>query len=88
MKKLLENLNYNLLIGVFLASMLGSLSLTALLQYAIEPGVPLTIEARIALTLAGLAIYAAVVCITFYVTVPEYRPALRRILGDKEQTES
>lgn len=84
MKKLLQNLNFNQLLGVFLASMFGSVSLTALLQYAIEPGAPLTLDARIALTIVGIVVYAAVVWITFYVTVPEYRPALRRIIGSKE----
>ncbi len=85
MKKLLENLNFNQLIGVFLASMFGSLCLTGLLQYAVEPGAPLTLDARIALTIVGVVVYAAVVWITFYVTVPEYRPALRRIIGSKEE---
>lgn len=85
MKKLMEKLNFNHLLGVFLASMFGSLCLTGLLQHAVEPGVPVALETRIALTLVGIAVYAAVVWITFYVTVPEYRPALRRIIGSKEQ---
>lgn len=79
MKKLFQNLNLNQLAAVFLASLLGSLSLTALIHFATEPGVPLALEARIALTLVGIAVYAAVVWLTFYVMVPEARPALRRI---------
>lgn len=85
MKKLLQNLNFNHLLGVFLASMFGSLCLTGMLQFATEPGVALALETRIALTLAGIAVYAAVVWITFYVTVPEYRPALRRILSSSNR---
>lgn len=79
MKRLLQNVNLNQLAAVFLASMLGSLSLTALLHFSTEPGMPLALEARIALTLAGIVVYAAVVWLTFYVMVPEARPALRRI---------
>ena len=81
MKKHLESINVNHLCAVFVASMLGSLSLTALLQYATKPGVPLTLDARIGLTLAGVIVYAAVVWLTFYLIVPEYRSALRRIVG-------
>lgn len=83
MKKQLQQLNLNHLVAVFLASMFGSLSLTALLQYAIEPGTALALDVRIALTLVGMAVYAAVVWLTFYLLVPEYRPALLRIVGHK-----
>lgn len=79
MKKQLQDLNLQYLGAIFLASMLGSLSLTALLQLAVEPGVPLALEARIALTLAGLVVYAAVLWLTFYIMIPDARPALRRI---------
>ena len=83
MKKQLQQLNLNHLLAVFLASMFGSLSLTALLQYATQPGTMLALDVRIALTLVGIAIYAAVVWLTFYLLVPEYRPALLRIVGHK-----
>ena len=80
MKKQFQQLNLNHLVAVFLASMFGSLSLTALLQYATEPGAPLALDLRIALTVAGIVLYAAVVWLTFYLIVPEYRPALLRIM--------
>ena len=79
MREKLQKLNLHHLCAVFLASMLGSLSLTALVYVATEPGAPLAAEARVALTLAGVAVYAAVVWLTFYVMLPEARPALRRI---------
>jgi len=81
MKKQLKELNLNQLAAVFLASMMGSLCLTALMQYAIAPGLPLALDERIALTLAGILVYTAIVGLTFYIMVPEYRPALRRIVG-------
>lgn len=84
MKKLLQDLDLHYLGAVFLASMLGSVSLTTLLQFSTEPGAPLTLEARIALTLAGLVLYAVVVWLTFYVMVPDARPALRRIIVRKD----
>lgn len=84
MKKYFKNLNVNHLTAVFLASMFGSLSLTALLNSAIEPGAALPIDARIALTLMAVVTYAAIVWLTFYLIVPEYRPALRRIIGGRE----
>jgi hypothetical protein len=84
MRKYLQNLNVNHLAAVFLASMLGSLSLTALLNSATEPGAPLALETRIALTLVAVLVYATIVWLTFYLIVPEYRPALRRIIGGQK----
>lgn len=84
MKKLLQDLDIHYLGAVFLASMLGSVSLTTLLQFSTEPGAPLALEARIALTLAGIVLYAVVVWLTFYVMVPDARPALRRIVVRKD----
>lgn len=80
MKKHLQNLNLNYLSAVFLASLFGSLSVTALLQWLTTPGQPVSVLARTAITLAAIILFAAIVWTTFYIVVPEYRPALRRLL--------
>ncbi len=83
MKKQLKQFNLNHLTAVFLASMFGSLSLTSLLTYSTEPGAPLPLDERIALTLIAIVVYATIVWFTFYLLIPEYRPALLRIVRHK-----
>lgn len=81
MKKLLQQLDFRFLSAVFLASAFSSMTLTAFLNVATQPGEALTLSARILLTAAGVALYAIVVWLTFYLVLPDYRPALRRILA-------
>ncbi len=83
MKKPFRKINLNQLAAVFLASMFGSISLTAMMQHANEPGAQLALDVRIGLTFVGIVVYAAIVWLTFFLLVPEYRPALLRIIGDK-----
>ena len=80
MKEKIQNLNMNHLAAVFLASMLGSLCITTMLHLATQPGVPLSVSARVLLTAVGVILYAVIVWSTFYFIVPEYRPALRSIV--------
>jgi hypothetical protein len=79
MKKL-RDLQLNHLLGVFLASMFGSITLSALFNYAVEPGMPLALLPRIALTAAAMVIYAAVAWLTFYLVVPDSRTALLNLV--------
>lgn len=79
MKKQFQNVNLNYLSAVFLSSMLGSLSVTALMQQLTEPGESLSFIARAGITLIAIVLFAAVVGTTFYIVVPEFRPILRRL---------
>lgn len=81
MKKQLQQLDFRFLTAVFLASTFGSMSLTGFLTYATQPGAALTLSMRILLTIAGIVLYAVVLWLTFYLVLPEYRPALRHILS-------
>lgn len=56
--------------------MFGSMILTGFLNAATEPGARLTIIDRTLLTASGIALYAAVLCLVFYLTLPEYRPTM------------
>ena len=67
------------LIAIFLASMFGSLVLTLLMGHAVQPGVPLPLLERLLLTAAGVFAYAMIVWLTFYIVVPQWRPALRSL---------
>jgi hypothetical protein len=78
--KRLHNLHVEYLVAVFLASMFGSLILTLLMSHAVEPGVPLPLLPRVLLTAAAMVIYAMVVWLTFYIVVPQWRPALRNLV--------
>jgi len=75
----MEKSNERCLIAVFLASLLGSLVLTLLMSHAVEPGVPLYLLERLLLTAGGVLAYAMIVWLTFYIVVPQWRPALRSL---------
>ena len=75
----MEKSNERCLIAVFLASLLGSLVLTLLMSHAVEPGVPLSLLERLLLTAGGVLAYAMIVWLTFYIVVPQWRPALRSL---------
>jgi hypothetical protein len=73
------------IVAIFLASMFGSLILTLLMSHAVEPGVPLPLLPRVLLTAAAIIIYAVVVWLTFYIVVPQWRPALRGLVNNRSR---
>lgn len=81
----MEKSNERCLIAIFLASMFGSLVLTLLLTHAVEPGVPLPLLERVLLTAAAVLAYAMVVWLTFYIVVPQWRPALRSLGSNRSR---
>lgn len=80
LKKQLQNLQLDQLTAIFVASMLGSLLLTVMLRSTVEPGVPVPVLVRIAVTLVAIVVYASIVWTTFFFLMPRYRPALLRIV--------
>ena len=63
--------------------MFGSLVLTLMVKLAIEPGAPVSLGDRVLFTAEAIIIYASIVWTTFYVVVPQYRPALLRLVRIK-----
>lgn len=83
LRKQFQNLKVDQLTAVFLASMFGSLVLTLMVRWAIEPGAPVSLLSRLLFTVEAIIIYGSIVWTTFYVVVPKYRPALLRIVQRK-----
>lgn len=79
----LHSLHLDQYAAIFLASMFGSLTLSLLMEYTVQPGVPLPLLPRILLTAGAIVIYAMIVWLTFYIVVPQWRPALRNIANHR-----
>lgn len=80
-----RNLHLEQVAAIFLASMFGSLTLTLLMSETVQPGVPLPLLPRVLLTAAAVVIYAMIVWLTFYIVVPQWRPALRSIFSNRSR---
>ena len=73
------------LLTVLVASSLGTFSTTAFLDWRITALQAGTWQVRLALTVGAGLIYALIVWASFYVLMPEQRPALKRIFPWSEE---
>ncbi len=72
------------LVTIFVTALLGTLVSGVVLKWGMASFGEVSLLARLTVSLAATAAYAAVVVILFYVLIPDMRVAVKRILGDQD----